>query len=146
VSRARHRVIAAPFVVAPAVGARVLTRLMVVARTSAAGLTRAQTFARLSSNGMTVLGDPGALLGLVLVAATPGRLPKSLAELRHTVSSAFPRVWDIPWVEAWRLGDRPSETNTSQELRRLVNDLRAFSLREIDLRSRLHPNGGHHKK
>jgi hypothetical protein len=108
---------------------------MVVAQASAAGLTRAPTFAPLSSNGMTVIGDAGALLGLVLVAATPVRLPKS-----------FPSVWDIPWVEASRLGDPPSETNTPQELLRFVNDLRAFSLREIDLRSRLHPNGGHHKK
>jgi hypothetical protein len=113
--------------VLPGPGRKVPVPVVNVARTSAFGLVRAQQVARLSENGVTVLGGPGALLGLVLVADAPGRLPKPLAELRHLVSGGFSRVWDIPWVEAWRLGDPPTEANAPKELRRMVEDLRSMT-------------------
>jgi hypothetical protein len=83
-------------------------------------------------------------MGLVLVADAPGRLPKPLGELKHLVSGGYSKVWEVPWVEAWRLGDPPSHVNTPKDVRRLVNDLRALTLGSvIDLRSRLDYMAGH---
>jgi hypothetical protein len=73
-------------------------------------------------------------MGLVLVADAPGRLPKPLAELKHLVSGGYSKVWEVPWVEAWRLGNPPDDANTPKNVRRLVNDLRLLTGSVIDVR------------
>lgn len=45
------------------------------------------------------------LLGLVVVADAPGRLPRILRNRVRLVSGAVPRLWEIPWVGPWRLGE-----------------------------------------
>lgn len=120
--------------------------VVVVARTSAHGLSQAQRVAAVAASpgGWSVLGRSARVLGLVLVADAPGRLPRPLAELKHLVSGGYPRVWDVAWVEAWRLGDPPSQANTPKDVRRLVNDLRALTLGStVYLRSRLDHVAGH---
>jgi hypothetical protein len=120
--------------------------IVVVARTSAHGLTQAQRVAAIaaSPDGFNVLQYSTRVMGLVLVADAPGRLPKPLGELKHLVSGGYSKVWEVPWVEAWRLGDPPSHVNTPKDVRRLVNDLRALTLGSvIDLRSRLDYMAGH---
>ncbi|GAA3612891.1 hypothetical protein GCM10022266_27170 [Agrococcus terreus] len=43
------------------------------------------------------------VLGLVLIADAPGKLPKPLKELVHVVSGGAPRTWHLPWDPAMRL-------------------------------------------
>ena len=119
--------------------------VVVVARTSAQGLGRAQEIAaRAAEEGMSVLGIAATVLGLALVADAHGRLPKPLAELRHLVSGAYPHVWDVPWVEAWRQGDPPSARNTPKEVGRMAEVLRSLTSGSIvDLRTGLHLAGAH---
>ena len=119
--------------------------VVVVARTSAQGLGRAQEIAaRAAEEGMSVLGIAATVLGLALVADAHGRLPKPLAELRHLVSGAYPHVWDVPWVEAWRQGDPPSARNTPKEVGRMAEALRSLTSGSIvDLRTGLHSAGAH---
>ena len=89
---------------------------------------RAQEIAAEAAGGeLTVLQRAARVVGLVLVADAPGRLPKALAELSHLVAGGYPKVWLVPWVEAWRLGDPPNELNIPKEVRRMVNDLREMT-------------------
>jgi hypothetical protein len=44
------------------------------------------------------------VLGLVVMADAPGRVPRSLRDLLQVVSGGVPRTWTVPWVEAWRVG------------------------------------------
>ncbi|MGL5866606.1 MAG: hypothetical protein ACRCYX_12200, partial [Dermatophilaceae bacterium] len=39
----------------------------------------------------------------------PGKLPQPIRDLATVVGGGAPRVWRIPWVEAWRLGDPVTE-------------------------------------
>ncbi len=92
--------------------------VVLVARTSLAGLQAAQRAA-----GEWGLGHapPVELLGLVLSADAPGRLPRPLRELVDVVAGGVARVWQLPWIESWRLGEQPS--STPKPLQRLVTDL-----------------------
>ena len=120
--------------------------VVVVARTSAYGLSQAQRVAAVaaSPDGFNVLERSALVVGLVLVADAPGRLPRPLVELKHLVSGGYLRVWDVAWVEEWRLGDPPNQANTPKDVRRLVKDLAALTLGSvIDLRSSLDYMAGH---
>ncbi|MCK6211939.1 hypothetical protein KZX45_15445 [Georgenia sp. EYE_87] len=75
--------------------------VVLVARTSLRGLESARVAATQWAAG-DVLGVE--LLGLVLMADAPGRLPRPLRDLAHHVAGGVPRVWSVPWVEAWRSG------------------------------------------
>ncbi|GAA4288606.1 DUF6668 family protein [Georgenia daeguensis] len=75
--------------------------VVLVARTSHRGLESARLAATQWAAG-DVLGVE--LLGLVLMADAPGRLPRPLRDLARHVAGGVPRVWSVPWVEAWRSG------------------------------------------
>lgn len=72
---------------------------VVVARASYVGLRAAQLAAIQWASGMVQGVD---LLGLVLGADAPGKPSRTLREFTQRVEGAFPRVWRVPWVEAWR--------------------------------------------
>ena len=74
--------------------------VVLVARTSTSGLEWARDLARQHASGTTHAVD---LLGLVLVADAPGRLPARTAALRDLVCGAFARTWHLPWLEEWRV-------------------------------------------
>ncbi|MFF4354387.1 hypothetical protein [Streptomyces sp. NPDC001530] len=79
-------------------------RIVLVGRTSARGL-------RSVSRALGALKEGSApqgldLLGVVLVADAPGRLPLSLLR-RIRVLRSVARVHRVPWIPAWRTGDRP---------------------------------------
>ena len=117
--------------------------MLVVARTHAHGLLCAQQLAvQAASSGLALATYH--LAGLVLVADAPGKLPKPLAELSQLISGGYPRTWRVPYVEAWRLGQPPSPSNTPKVVARIGQDLVEPS-RAIDLRGRsqvtLNPNG-----
>ncbi|MDQ0772139.1 hypothetical protein QF026_000605 [Streptomyces aurantiacus] len=93
--------------------------VVLVARSSANGIAAAQNAAQQWGSGMVTGVD---LLGLVVVADAPGRRPRILQNLVRLVSGAVPRLWEIPWVEPWRLGGSPLE-NIPKQCAPLVRDL-----------------------
>jgi hypothetical protein len=62
------------------------------------------------------------LLGLVLVADAPSRRPKELRQLEQHVAGGYPRLWTLPWVEAWRVSPA-SASDMPREYRTLLADL-----------------------
>ncbi len=98
-------------------------RVVVVARTHARGLKAAQTAIREWAAGdVEVL-----LLGLVLVADAPGRLPGGLRRLADLIAGGAPAVWSLPWVETWRVGELPAASNAPKVAGRLLSDLQAMT-------------------
>jgi hypothetical protein len=93
--------------------------VVLVARSSASGMAAAQNAVQQWASGMVAGVD---LLGLVVVADAPGRRPRVLQDLVRLVSGAVPRLWEIPWVEPWRLGEPPVE-NLPKQCAPLVRDL-----------------------
>jgi hypothetical protein len=95
---------------------------LVMCRSSASSLEAARLWAMHWAE--TALVQQGDLLGLVVVADAPGALPKVLRDLVRLTSGAFPKVWRLPWVEAWRRGDPPSLASAPRAVSALVADLR----------------------
>ena len=97
--------------------------VVLLARTHARGLTAAQGAIR-----EWAAGDARVrLLGLVLIADAPRRLPHTLRQLADLIAGGVPAVWSLPWVEAWRVGDPPGPANAPKVLSRLLEDLRALT-------------------
>ena len=94
--------------------------VLLAARTSERGLMRARGALAQWGAGAVPHVD---LLGLVLIADAPGRLPKPLKDLSRLVAGGAPRCWSVPWVEAWRMGDAPGEGGLPRQVRRLVRDV-----------------------
>lgn len=101
------------------------TCVVLAARTSAAGLRAAQNAATHWAAG---LGVEVRLLGLVLIADAPGRLPRPLREYARVVAGGVPRTWHLPWIEGWRLGEPPDRASAPREVRRLAEDLMSLTL------------------
>ncbi len=98
-------------------------RVVLVARTHARGLRAAQSAIREWAGG-----DVGVLLmGLVLMADAPGRLPRGLRQLADLIAGGVPAVWSLPWIEAWRVGETPAPHNAPKVARQLLEDLRAMT-------------------
>lgn len=64
-----------------------------------------------------------ALVGVAVIADAPGKLPRDLRKFAEIVTSGAPRVWELPWVEAWRCGGRPDLDTAPGQYRRLAADL-----------------------
>lgn len=99
-------------------------RVVLVARTSMRGLRAAQHAAADWASGSTVDVE---LLGLVLVADAPGRLPRPLRHFAAVVGGAVPRVWNLPWNETWRLSEDPTAQHPPKAAKRLLADLQALT-------------------
>jgi hypothetical protein len=98
-------------------------RVVLTARTHAHGLKAAQSAIR-----EWAAGDAHVLLlGLVLIADAPGRLPHGLRQLSDLIAGGVPAVWSLPWIEAWRIGEPPARHNAPKVVRRLLEDLRAVT-------------------
>jgi hypothetical protein len=101
-----------------------LPDVILVARTNARGLRAAQLAAiEWASDSVTV-----HLHGLVLIADAPGRLPRPLKDFALVVAGGVPRVWRLPWVEAWRLGDLVCAETAPRAIATFLNELRALQL------------------
>lgn len=95
--------------------------VVLVARSHAYGLQAAQAAATQWAAGLV----PGVeVLGLVVVADAPGKLPRPLRDLQQVVAGGVPRTWSLPWIETWRLGDDPRFITNPREVRRLIDHLR----------------------
>jgi len=96
---------------------------VLTARTSADGLLAAQSaLAQWAASG----AGTARLLGLVLIADAPGKLPRPLRELACVVAGGAPRLWMMPWIEAWRLGAQPTP-DCVRGLSLLVDELNAVA-------------------
>ncbi|MFG2307464.1 hypothetical protein ACGFS9_02060 [Streptomyces sp. NPDC048566] len=78
-------------------------RVVLVGRTSARGLQSVSQALGALKEGNAPQGLD--LLGVVLVADAPGRLPLSLLR-RIRVLRSVARVQRVPWIPAWRTGGR----------------------------------------
>jgi hypothetical protein len=97
---------------------------IVVARTNVRGLLAAQV--GLTQWAASGVGPSARLVGLVLIADAPGKLPAPLRDLAHVVAGGAPRVWHVPWIEAWRLGD-PVTERMPRPVSKLVGQLRSLA-------------------
>ncbi len=98
-------------------------RVVLVARSHMRGLRAAQAAATQWACGLVPYIE---VLGLVIVADAPGRLPRPLRDYAQLVSGGVPRTWTVPWTEAWRLGEPPVLSDAPREVRRLVDELSAL--------------------
>lgn len=90
---------------------------ILIARTSYTGLTAAQQALRDWGSGSVSV----ELLGLVLIADVPGKLPKELRGLVDLIDGAAPgATWLLPWQSDWRFG-QPSLQRASRPLRELLH-------------------------
>jgi hypothetical protein len=93
------------------------SNVILVARSNANGLAAAQRAATEWASGSL---PSIQLLGLVIVADSHGKLPKPLRDLAQVVSGGVPAVWQVPWVEAWRLGEPVDLDSSPKEVRALA--------------------------
>jgi hypothetical protein len=101
-----------------------LPDVILVARTNARGLRAAQLAAIEWASGNVDVH----LHGLVLIADAPGRLPKPLKDFAVVVAGGVPRVWQLPWVEAWRLGEPVCAETAPRAVAAFLDQLRALQL------------------
>ena len=65
------------------------------------------------------------LLGLAVAADAPGKLPKPLRDFAAIVGGGAPRLWHLPWVDAWRTGDVEAD-HLPRETRKFITDIKAL--------------------
>jgi hypothetical protein len=97
--------------------------VILVARSNAHGLAAAQRAATEWASGSLPMVR---LLGLVIMADSHGKLPKPLRDLAQVVSGGVPDVWQVPWVEAWRLGEPVTLDTAPKEVRALATAVSAL--------------------
>lgn len=101
--------------------------VVVVVRDHAYGLEWARDLAQ--QHGASGAPPGTQLTGLVVVASTPGRRPVRLRSMVRLLAGIYPRLWEIPWVEQWRLAGHqeplpcpPWAHQVDQDMRSLVGD------------------------
>jgi uncharacterized protein DUF6668 len=96
--------------------------VLLVCRSDLRGLKAAQSALIQWASGAAPAVE---LLGLAVLADAPGKLPKALREFGGLVGGGAPRLWMLPWFEAWRTGDL---TDTpGREYQRFIADLAALT-------------------
>ncbi|MHA7620778.1 DUF6668 family protein [Cellulosimicrobium cellulans] len=98
-------------------------RVVLTARSNMRGLRAAQAAATQWAAGLIPHVE---VLGLVILADAPGRLPRPLRDYVQLVAGGVPRTWTLPWIEAWRLGEPPTLATAPREVRRLIDELNAL--------------------
>lgn len=86
------------------------------------GLQAAQAAARQWAAGLVPHVE---VLGLVIIADAPGRLPHPLRTFAKIVSGGFPRTWNLGWIDSWRVGE-PPVLDVTRDVRHLVDELHAL--------------------
>ncbi|MET3937141.1 DUF6668 family protein [Arthrobacter sp. OAP107] len=98
-------------------------RVLLVCRNDIRGLTTAQSALTQWASGATPEVD---LIGLAVLADAPGKTPKALRDFAAIIGGGAPRLWLLPWVEAWRHGDSTT-TPTGREYQRFITDVAALA-------------------
>ena len=102
-------------------------RVLLVCRADMRGLTKARSALTQWASGTAPKVD---LLGLAILADTPGKTPKTIRDFSAIVGGGAPRLWTLPWVEAWRHGDTTTPP-TAREYQRFITDLSALVAENI---------------
>lgn len=97
-------------------------KLLLVCRADMRGLTAARSALTQWASGAAPAVD---LLGLAVLADAPGKTPKALRDFTAIVGGGAPRLWTLPWVEAWRHEDTPS-VPSAREYQRFTTDIAAL--------------------
>lgn len=97
-------------------------RVLLVCRADMRGLTTAQSALTQWASGAAPAVE---LIGLAVLADAPGKTPKALRDFTAIVGGGAPRLWTLPWVEAWRHGDSTS-TPTTRDYQRFITDVTAL--------------------
>ena len=100
------------------------SRVLMTARSNAAGLHAAQAAAQQWASGHV---DQVELIGLVILADAPGRLPRPLKDLADLVAGGVPRTWRIGWIDSWRRGEPAALDNAPRDVRHMVRDVIALT-------------------
>ena len=98
-------------------------RVLLVCRADMRGLTAVRSALTQWASGATPEVD---LLGLAILADAPGKTPKVLRDFSAIVGGGAPRLWTLPWVEAWRHGDT-STPSTPRDYQRFITDIAALT-------------------
>lgn len=77
-------------------------RAVLVCRSTHRGLAATQALAREYRDGLAPAGI--GLLGVIVVADCPGKMPGPLRRMARVMSGAVPILGEVPWIPAWRLG------------------------------------------
>ncbi|MCB5291480.1 hypothetical protein BJQ90_00906 [Arthrobacter sp. SO3] len=95
--------------------------VVLVARSNMHGLRAAQRAATEWASGSL----PGIrVAGLVVMADAPGRLPKEIREFARVVGGGVPHLWNVPWVEEWRLGHEVPKELLPKDMRIVLEQVR----------------------
>lgn len=92
--------------------------IVVCCRSTAAGLRAAQDVGIEWASGAL----PGQLVGLVVGADAPGRLPRELRDQLQITSGAFPHCTFVPWQAQWRFA---KENDANADCSRRINKIAA---------------------
>lgn len=92
--------------------------VLLTARTHRTGLLAAQLAMRAWAAGQT---PHIRLVGLLLVADAPGKLPKPLADLAEVLKGGVPHMWQIPWVDQYRISVAP--TDPPRSVRKVLHEI-----------------------
>lgn len=92
--------------------------IVVCCRSTAAGLRAAQDVGIEWASGALT----GQLVGLVVGADAPGRLPRELRDQLQITSGAFPHCTFVPWQAQWRFA---KEDDVNADCSRRINKIAA---------------------
>ncbi|GAB3266982.1 hypothetical protein GCM10027425_33550 [Alteromonas gracilis] len=81
--------------------------VLLVARTHVHGLLRLQEVATAWAAGQL---PTGTVVGALLVADAPGRMPRPLRDLAQVVAGGVPHLWRLEWSEEMRTHDPADDT------------------------------------
>jgi len=98
-------------------------RVLLVCRADMRGLTAARSALTQWASGAAPEAD---LLGLAVLADAPGKTLKALRDFAALVGGGAPRLWALPWVEAWRHADTTTPP-TARDYQRFITDLAALA-------------------
>lgn len=103
--------------------------VLLTARSNMSGLQAAQNTAKQWASGLVPHVE---LIGLVIIADAPGRIPRPLRDFAKLVSGGVPRTWTMPWSETLRIEGELPLSAAPQEVRRTVDRVRAFTNRDAE--------------
>ncbi|WP_232839697.1 MULTISPECIES: DUF6668 family protein [Nocardia] len=121
--------------------------VLVVARETAIGLAAADALLRQHHAGLA--GD-SEVVGLVTVAARPGRMPAGIRRDRDLYSGLVEHLWRVEWHETWMLarhsdlpiwrpGDpEPAKSRRDDELATAPTDIRTLGVDLVEAITALH--------
>lgn len=105
-------------------GSPIPVPVVLVARSHGTGMVAAQDALREWATGAAA---PTRLLGLVVIADSPARLPKELATMRRLLAGGAPKFWTIPYVDELRLGhDSISIATLNPEINKVRRSIQAL--------------------